>query len=155
MNNVNNNINFTARMDISKLTLDQKRWNNIAKVFEQKTAKYPNDTFSLTNSHNFIEAYNYNKKTGDEIVADIPIDKLMEMTDNKIAAKFKKMLDIAVHRDKIYTKTNKFIENMNKTLKHTEFNKDIVWQRVVNITNDGTQALKNEDSFFKNVEIQF
>ena len=105
MDNINNNINFTARMDVSKLTMNKARWAKIAEVFEQKTAKYPNDTFYMEDIANGISAYNVNTKTGNEICANIfgvEFDRLTNMSDSQIVSKFKKMLDISAKKQKIY-----------------------------------------------------
>ena len=93
MNDINNNVNFTARMDIRKVTMNKARWAKIAEKFEQKTSKYPNDTFYMEDIANGINAYNINSKTGNEISANIfgvEFDRLMNMTDSQIVSKFKK-----------------------------------------------------------------
>ena len=42
-----NSINFTATMDVSEVRNNKERWENVAKIFEQKTQKYE-DTFTLS-----------------------------------------------------------------------------------------------------------
>ncbi len=62
-----NNINFTANMDTSLLKKDKKRWENIAKIYEEITPEYPNDSFYLEgyeNQYNVDDAINVNKQDG-------------------------------------------------------------------------------------------
>ena len=42
MTQINNNINFTARMDVSKV-LGKQRWKNVSKKFSHITKDYPKD----------------------------------------------------------------------------------------------------------------
>ena len=73
--------------------MNKARWAKIAEQFEQKTSKYPNDTFYMEDIANGINAYNINSKTGNEISANIfgvEFDRLMNMTDSQIVSKFKK-----------------------------------------------------------------
>ena len=65
MSKINNNVNFQARMDLKGIKINKSRWENIATIFEQKTQKYPNDTFYIENTPNRINIYNYNKTTGE------------------------------------------------------------------------------------------
>lgn len=157
MNNLNNNINFTARMDISKITMNKNRWNNIAKLFEQRTQKYPNDTFYMEDLANGISGYNINPKTGSEICANIfglEFDRLMNMSDTRIVAKFKKMLDISAKQQKIYNATNQYLDKIEKITKNR--NEDTkIWDIVVDIANNETKKLQSQDSFLKDVDIMF
>ena len=47
-----NNVNFQAKLDISKVKGSKQRWQNIARLFEEKTKRYPNDTLILGGSFN-------------------------------------------------------------------------------------------------------
>ena len=45
----NSNVNFTARLDLSRVTSNKRMWSNVADMFEAKTKKIPY-TFRLDNS---------------------------------------------------------------------------------------------------------
>lgn len=158
MESINNNINFTARMDLSKVTMNKTRWTKIAELFEQKTAKYPNDTFYMEDIATGINGYNVNSKTGNEICANIfglEFDKLMNMPDSKIVSKFKKMLDIAAHKQKIYDATNQYTEKLSKIIKHHEHSDMKIWDEAVDIADKEAKALQNKDKFLKDIDIMF
>ena len=160
MNNINNNVNFTARMDISRVTMNKNRWQNIAALFEQKTQKYPNDTFFMEDLPNGINCWNYNNKTTEEICASIEgveFDRLLNMSDNTIVSKFKKMLDISYHKQRIYDATNKYLEKLSKISKNSE-QSDIdtkIWDQVVDIATMDAEDLQNKDKFLKDIDILF
>lgn len=157
MNNINNNVNFTARMDVSKVTMNKARWTKIAELFEQKTAKYPNDTFYMEDIANGISAYNVNSKTGNEISANIfgvEFDRLTNMSDSQIISKFKKMLDISAHKQKIYDATTEYTEKLFKITKESVSDSKI-WDEAVSIADKEAKAMQNKDSFLKDVDILF
>ena len=45
-----NSVNFQAKLDISKVKGSKQRWQNIARLFEEKTKRYPNDALILDGS---------------------------------------------------------------------------------------------------------
>ena len=158
MNNINNNVNFTARMDIRKVSINKDRWKNIAQIFEQKTAKYPNDTFKMEDLPNGISGYNFNNKNANEICANITgveFDRLLNMSDSTIVSKFKKMLDISAKKQKIYDATNQYIEKLSKAAKNSEINETNIWYKAADIAEKETKALQNKDNFLKDVDIMF
>lgn len=157
MNDINNNVNFTARMDIRKVTMNKARWAKIAEAFEQKTSKYPNDTFYMEDIANGINAYNINSKTGNEISANIfgvEFDRLMNMTDSQIVSKFKKMLNISAHKQRIYDATTDYTKKLFKLTKEAASDMKI-WDEAVSIANKEAKAMQNNDSFLKDVDILF
>lgn len=157
MNNINNNVNFTARMDLSKVTMNKERWQKIATLFEQKTQKYPNDTFYMEDLANGINAYNVNSKTGQEIsveVNGVELDKLLNMPDSKIVSKFKKMLNISAHKQKIYDATTKYTEKLFKLTKNGTSDMGI-WDEAVNIASKEAKAMQAKDKFLNDIDILF
>lgn len=157
MNNINNNVNFTARMDLSKVTMNKARWENIANLFEQKTAKYPHDTFQLEDIANGIGGYNVNSKTGQEICANIfgvEFDKLMNMPDSKIVSKFKKMLNISAQKQKIYDATMQYENKLAKITKK-DVNDIEIWDKAVDIADKEAKAMQSKDSFLRDIDIMF
>lgn len=154
MDSINNNINFTARMDVSKVALNKSRWQKIAELFEQKTQNYPHDTFQIEELPCSISAYNLNSKSGEEISADfsgVIMDKLMNMSDEQIVSKFKKLLSISNKQAKLYEKTQKFI---NSALgKNDDKTEEKIWDVIVEKACADSQAAIQKDSFLKNADI--
>lgn len=157
MNDINNNVNFTARMDV-KQVLDTQRWKNISKIFRQTTKEYPHDTFRLTEYIDRIEANGINSKTGNEIEVQFNFEniaKLMEMSDEKIAEKFKKMLDISAHKQRIYDATKAYTERLSQ-LTEKDFSEDMdILDKATKIANKETKSMQNKDSFLKDIDILF
>lgn len=157
MNDINNNVNFTARMDV-KQVLDTQRWKNISKIFRQTTKEYPHDTFHLTEYLDRIEAIGINSKTGNEIEAQFNLEniaKLMEMSDEKIAEKFKRMLDISAHKQRIYDATKAYTEKLSQLTKK-DFSEDMdILDQATKIANKETKSMQNKDSFLKDIDILF
>jgi len=50
-----NNVNFQAKLDVSKIKYSKERWQNIAKLFEKNTKKYPNDILEVKGSISRLE----------------------------------------------------------------------------------------------------
>ena len=157
MNNINNNVNFTARMDLKKVSINKAKWENIATLFEQKTAKYPNDTFYMEDLANGISGYNINSKTGQETSVNIfgvEFDKLMNMPDSKIVAKFKKILDISNHKQQIFNATEQYTKKLfnisNNPIEDTK-----IWNTAVEIADKEAKTLQQKDSFLCDIDIMF
>ena len=54
--NNNNNLNFTARMDVKAIKgATKERWNNIAKIFNENTPKYDGYDFELRSVNGELE----------------------------------------------------------------------------------------------------
>ena len=156
MSKINNNVNFQARMDLKGIKINKSRWENIATIFEQKTQKYPNDTFYIENTPNRINIYNYNKTTGEDFSVDIngeTFDKLLNMKDDSIAQKFKKILDISSRKEKIFDITYHYVEKLSKVTKNSELDKMKIWNESENIANQEAKAMQNKDKFLKDVDI--
>ena len=156
MSKINNNVNFQARMDLKGIKINKSRWENIATIFEQKTQKYPNDTFYIENTPNRINIYNYNKTTGEDFSVDIngeSFDRLLNMKDDSIAQKFKKILDISSRKEKIFDITYQYVEKLSKVTKNSELDKMKIWNESENIANQEAKAMQNKDKFLKDVDI--
>ncbi|CCY62783.1 unknown [Clostridium sp. CAG:967] len=156
MSKINNNVNFQARMDLKGIKINKSRWENIATIFEQKTQKYPNDTFYIENTPNRINIYNYNKTTGEDFSVDIngeTFDRLLNMKDDSIAQKFKKILDISSRKEKIFDITYQYVEKLSKVTKNSELDKMKIWNESENIANQEAKAMQNKDKFLKDVDI--
>ena len=156
MSKINNNVNLKARMDLKVIKINKSRWENIENIFEQKTQKYPNDTFYIENTPNRINIYNYNKTTGEDFSVDIngeTFDRLLNMKDDSIAQKFKKILDISSRKEKIFDITYQYVEKLSKVTKNSELDKMKIWNESENIANQEAKAMQNKDKFLKDVDI--
>lgn len=112
-----NNINFQAKLDITKVKGSKHRWQNIARMFEEKTQKYSSDVFLLEGS--FKNGLDLNITNNgllsfeEATIADFASTKLKKLTDNDIV---KNLVDIFKH----LKKEEAIIEKQNqwaKTLK--------------------------------------
>lgn len=59
----NNNINFTARLNITNVA-NKGRWNKIGKEFEKLTANSPNDTVAISGSFKHGDNIGFNLLDG-------------------------------------------------------------------------------------------
>lgn len=150
-----NNINFTANLDTTFLKKDSKRWENIAKIYEEITPEYPNDTFyleSFENKYNMFNATNVNKQDGS--CSNFQLCKhgykdLMEYSDNEIARKFRNIIRIA-HQNKInHEKAIQFIKSVGLS---DENSKKLL--KIMDNHKIDTQAeLTQNDSFLKYIDL--
>lgn len=125
-------------------------------LYLSKNTKYPNDTFYIENTPNRINIYNYNKTTGEDFSVDIngeTFDKLLNMKDDSIAQKFKKILDISSRKEKIFDITYQYVEKLSKVTKNSELDKMKIWNESENIANQEAKAMQNKDKFLKDVDI--
>ena len=100
MNNNINNVNFQANMYLFGKYKGEKIWQEIAKEFEQKTAKYPTDVITIGNrkkSKEDMRIMHYAQGCGIDTYFDIKADnlkKILELPKNAIVEKFVKFTDI-------------------------------------------------------------
>ena len=143
--NKNNNINFTAKMELRKITQNKKRMQDIATLFEQKTKKYPDDTFYMSDDSQGLYIYNISSKGGSETSVTInrkELEHLLKMKNSTIVSKFKKILDIAAHRQKIYDITKEYAEKLYKITHETDIK---IWDNAVEIAGKECKDLQNKD----------
>lgn len=155
-----NHISFGARMDLSGIKKNENRWNNVAKIFEQKTAQYPVDVFRLHEHEDELTAYSINPNTNEEITADLSnknVDDLMKLSDKTIASKFKKLLDISAKKGKVYNTTNEFLEKINSIYKNDNDDgiEEKIWDIVVDTAEKNADIAKEKDAFLRNLDIMF
>lgn len=117
----NNNINFTAHLDLTKVKLERNRWKNVAKMFEDKTQKdlY---TFQLSDSNRQLDVYAFPDAL-DEVEHSCTLSKestkkLMEASDEKITQKLIKLLNIFKHQDNTRMTAIEFLKKLHKDDKY-------------------------------------
>lgn len=155
-----NHISFGARMDLSGIKKNENRWNNVAKIFEQKTSEYPNDVFELQEHEEGLSAYALNLDTAEEITVDFNkenVADLMKMSDKSIASKFKKLLDISAQKGKVYKATNEFIEKLNSIYKNDNIDEleENIRDIVVDKAERNADIAKEKDGFLRELDIMF
>ena len=85
---INNNVSFTAKLNVKALKNNKTRWKNIADEFERQTLKETNDTLVLSNDTELEIAKQIEFIVGKEVMeklylrADLKalVDKLSKYT---------------------------------------------------------------------------
>lgn len=106
VNNNNTNPNFRAKMLLTGNLKKSSRWQGIAKKFEEQTAKLPKYEMEVfANKNGKLET-----ATDRGLLDDLTprrftftqegFSKLMKLSDEKIAQKFKKLLNVIKKQDK-------------------------------------------------------
>lgn len=117
----NNNINFTARLDLSNVKIEKNRWKNVAKMFEDKTKETPY-TFELSDRGKQLEIYAFSEALDDvEHCCTLSKDgtkRLMEASDEKITQKLIKLLNIFNHQDNTRMRAVEFLNTLEKNDKY-------------------------------------
>lgn len=160
-----NNINFTAKLDLSNVKSNKRMWNQVAQMFEEKTHKTPY-TFNLDDSDGVIDIYAHTNTKLQEIEHSCTLSKtgtneLINMTPEKITNKLVKLLNIFKSHDKT---TNTGLECLNKlgkndkydTLTTCERGQNSIFDRIYWAVTDKAKADRTEriakDPIFKNAE---
>lgn len=160
MNNIrNNNINFSAKLDIRPIQKDINRWQNIAKSFEKETQRYPKDVFEVSNGGealNELRFYSYVSKNGDvyEHCCDLSEQQsadLLSRTNEQITRKLVKLFKMFKKEDESYDMAKDFVTKLRKTTrdKNMEQFEDKFWDAFVEKASNDFATLKNKDADFK------
>ena len=161
--NVNsiNNTTFQARLDVSKVVTNKTRWQNIAKVFSEKTKGRPElmsvvehgiDTsivgpakYEHLPQIGIIEAISFNTTIK---------DLLSKNSDEKIADKLIKLLNIGTIAE---GRKEKALERCNKMIdKESWVPKDKFMNQLYNeyaLIGEAALNKTNKDAFWKNFEV--
>ena len=113
----NNKVNFTAKLDVSSMTTNVKRWKNIAGIFEKKTADAPNDTFVLMKDDNgSVDICHMLQNSGISYckLAKNKVTALLKNSDDKIADSMAKLLGIYKHTNKNIEYARDLLNKMEK-----------------------------------------
>ncbi len=144
-NNINNNINFTAKLNIRALQQNNPRWKNIAAEFERQTLKLQNDTIVLSNDNQLLIGKHYGPKVTTEasrlqelLLTPEATENLMKLSDTKIAKKLVQILKIFKKEEETGRTTYYLRDTIIKRKKDENLNidKDLVHQTL--------DALKNK-----------
>lgn len=155
----NNNLNFTAKMNILTNEVNTERLQKIAQKFEAKTAKYPNDTFEIngTKKHGF-QIYHFDNDLDEENCCDITNNQwnnLFKNSNDFIADKFIKLFEIFKHKNTEYNNAKKYINSVRKNDQYndpTDFEQKF-WDIFTAKTMKERELTIAKDSTLKNFEI--
>ena len=117
-NNINAGLTFRAKMDTEQIFINRKKWLNVAKIFEKKTSKYPNDEFVLLGDAKdqditfYINHANKKLNCDDNIgtIRAIITNILNILPDETVADKLKKLFLIQKKADIMEADDVKFTE---------------------------------------------
>lgn len=113
-----NNVNFQAKLNVAQIKGNKTRWQNIAKIFEEKTKQYTKDEVILSEGYNgriIFERINLKKNwiENDAVLEPTLIEALKKLSDTEIA---KKLATIFKFLKKEKTVLNK-IDDLAKFMK--------------------------------------
>ena len=141
--NTNYNPNFTGiKLDVSKVTKNKQRWDNIAKIIEQRASKVKSndnvEIYSIENGNGIYIDVDTFAKTGKgsnhQIEAiGVQLDNIMIRPDKYIAGKIIKFVKLCRKQDKTYNALNDFIRK-TKSNEDDDFSQkltDLVVNKVV------------------------
>ncbi|MBR6126959.1 hypothetical protein IKQ21_04665 [bacterium] len=113
----NNQINFSAKLILDKSMAKNPKWQNVAKLFEEKTKSSPNEIlkFSMRDLEYDIthDSLTCNNDHG-ICFTDDGLNKLSAMKDTNIIEILKKILVICKERAAISEMIDRFIEQLCK-----------------------------------------
>lgn len=157
INSCGSRINFTAKLDVSQMTTNVKRWKNIAQIFETKTADAPHDTIILMkDEQGAVDICHMLKDSGISYckLAKEKISSLLKNPDEKVADSMAKLLGIYKHTNKNIDFAHDLLNKMEKNDKSfdSEFAGEF-WKLVFNKCTKDVQKSINKDPslrLFKN-----
>lgn len=161
----NNRQNFTAHLDLTNIKLNKKRWNNISKMFEEKTQKTPY-TFELSDSNRQLDIYAFPEDFDDVehscTLTKEATTKLLEASDEKVMQKLIKLLNIFNHQDTTRKTAIEFLNKLEKDDKYGTLtfpyykNGDSIYDRiffpVIDKMKADRMAATERDTIFKDAQ---
>ncbi len=126
INTVNSNTAFGAKLVYGSSFRNKARWNNVAKIFEEQTERYPDYTFNIFHYKNDKGAirFDYTFDSKERFVEDLGYIKprlaaqLRKLSDSELATKLKKLFIIQKNADKLEEMTSNIADrfNINETM---------------------------------------
>jgi len=157
-----NNSTFQAKMDISGINRNKAKWKKIATIFEQKTKKYPNDTFVIMDEPNseYLDFYvQHSKKENnfDDIpshISPVIYGLFKILPESTVADKLKKIFYIQKKSDVM---NHKYFEFERECIKYKDNGKDKVTKAddpLNKLQDDFYMAFRRIDNDFINYSLQ-
>ena len=113
MDSTNNNINFTAKLNIKELKGNKERWAKIAQEFQSQTKKYPKEEFSISDGDYYIDFAR--TKNGKQVRGSAwscmerqLFEKLEQLSDSELVNKLKRLFNIQRNIDNMEKDTVDF-----------------------------------------------
>lgn len=97
-NKIRNDVNFTARLDLSKLKINKERWERIGESFNLRTPDFPNDVFVLRGDADSLTLTNTNPEYTVKpmfMIFDEGFERLQKISDSEVIDKLRKLLHIS------------------------------------------------------------
>lgn len=125
---MDNNINFTAKLDLSNIKHNKRVWNSVGRIFEEKTRKIPYE-FELNDNNGAIDIYAISQSKSREFEHGCELSKegtenLLNRSPNRIAGKLIKLLNIFKNDDKTTNTILECLEKLEKNDKYGNLTKD-------------------------------
>lgn len=149
--NNNNNVNFQARLDISKLSGNQKRWQNIAKIFEEKTRKSQGSLKLYDGSLDQGMLFTNNNEAFVGVIYGNGAEKLKSLPDTAVAEKLKRIFLVTKKQDWIADKATEFLKKCEYTKQQTK----AFMSSVAQVIENKKQSMLSNDRFFNDQNILF
>ena len=159
---INNQIAFTAKMDVSRVKNNKERWQNIAKIFEEQTQQYPDDVFYISDDDKGeisfdadtsvkISGTGFNLKEHVGSISAENKEKLYRRTDKTIANKFAKLLRLFRQNDDAEKCASELfnILTKGKTRDFKDEYFDIFWDKASDILTPALKDNVNMDPILK------
>lgn len=152
MDKINNNINFTARMDLKGIKKNMQRWESISEKFSSKTQDI-DDTFTLMEKDSGLEVEAFDE--GLIHFGEKTLKKLLKLTDEEVAEKFKKLSDIFVQKRKTLNAAHKNINNFRSRTAPDEFEDiaDSIMDKAISKIYSDAETAINSDKLLKKADV--
>ncbi len=112
-----NNVSFQAKLDISKVKGSKQRWQNIAKMFEEKTKSCPKDVLHLEGDFNngfYINLIEKNSLCFDEIkLSRKASNELKKISDKYVMKNFVDIFKLMKNTESSFAKQESFVKKIN------------------------------------------
>ena len=146
--------NFQARLDVSAMNKNTRRWKNVAKIFAEKTKNSPEEIVIM--DEKWLGAFRGEKEL---LFADFNKsfnDILKEKTDKQVATSLAKFLKLEKSRNNIVERSINYIKFMNRL--DEKLNKsntdaslyDILYAEALDKANKIVKNKADKDSILKN-----
>jgi hypothetical protein len=140
--NNNNNVNFQARLNLSRVKGSKQRWENIAKIFEGNSKKNSKDILYVDGS--FSDGFYITTPAGNEVeIYKSASKKLKDFSDKEIAKKLKTILKAVKKENEFY----RYAAKMEKSMPEQNDNK--FWDIMVKYAEEAKAKILAKDEFFQ------
>ena len=148
-----NTPNFTAKLDVSELNKNVRRWKNIAKAFEARTANNYIDSIALIDNGkgSFEVSYSFEKGIGFSFckLGKNQMATLLKNPDDMIAGTFSRLLAIYKFQCKKIGYAKEFLNKVEHDGGADVEFVNSLWTLVINKCASGVQNMLNKDPMLR------